>query len=83
MHRVTGFVFLGLTALAMAPAALAQGVQNDGYNEGGSVLGTGGGSAGSGALPFTGFDVLFVVIAGLALVAGGLLLRGRRSRSAE
>lgn len=84
MSRVKGFVLLAVAALVAAPSAFAQ-TQGDGYDGSGGVLGSvGGGSAGGGgSLPFTGLDLLFVILAGLALVTIGIVMRMRRAGSAD
>jgi hypothetical protein len=67
MRLVTFFSFIGL-ALAVAPAALAK------YPRGG-VQGT---TVSSGAaLPFTGLNLVLVVVGALLLLVTGLVLRRR------
>lgn len=71
-------VFLGM--LTLAPLALAQ-QPSSGAGEGGGVQGAVGGGSG-GALPFTGLDIVFIVLAGVALLALGFGLRAAsRARS--
>lgn len=71
-----------IVALALAGPAQASTAADDQY---GAVLGeqSGGGTVqGTGALPFTGLDVLLVGGVGTALTAGGLVLRRAARRSA-
>jgi len=72
-----GAVIFG--ALAWAPLALAQ-QPGSGLGEGGGVQGAVGGAA-NGTLPFTGLDVVFLVLGGLVLLAAGLALRAVSSRT--
>lgn len=77
-------VFVG--SLALVSVALGQSSSVQGYGgEGGGVSagvgsGGGGGVASAGSLPFTGLDVGFLVLAGAAVLALGLVLR-RAGRS--
>lgn len=71
-----------IAMLALAGPAQASTAAGDQY---GAVLGeqSGGGTVqGTGALPFTGFDVLLVGGVGTALTAGGVVLRRAARRSA-
>jgi hypothetical protein len=79
MRRAKGFLLTTVVVLVSAPAALAQTQQD----ESGGVLGQvgGGGEGGGSTLPFTGLDLVFIVIAGAALLALGLALRHRRGRA--
>ena len=76
MKRIAavGAVLVGL--LVLAPIAFAQ-QPSSGFGEGGGVQGAvgGGDAAGSGSLPFTGVDLVFLVVGGLALLAVGAGLR--------
>jgi hypothetical protein len=77
MKKLMGAVGL---ALAVAPSALASGSTVSGY----------GGSAGvaqatvqkTGTLPFTGLSLTGVLLAGLVLVAAGVLIRRKGRPSA-
>jgi hypothetical protein len=81
MRRLGVLLAVTLGVLTMAPVALAQ-QPSSGAGEGGGVQGAVGGGGGQGALPFTGLDVLFIVLAGLALLALGFGLRAAsRARS--
>ncbi len=89
MGRIISTIWLAvLTALVAVPAALAQdGTGSAGYPGGGvagdvenRLSGGGGGvAAAGGTLPFTGVNLLIVVIGGVVLVGLGalLLVRGR------
>jgi hypothetical protein len=80
MRRLGACAAVILGVLTAAPLALAQ-QPTSGAGEGGGVQGAVGGGS-SGALPFTGLDILFVVLAGLALLAVGFGLRvASRGRS--
>lgn len=78
-------VWIGAAAvvafLASASVALAQEPTGDGYGgTGGAIqgeLGAGGlgERAGSGSLPFTGVDLVFLIAAGVVLVAVGVTFR--------
>jgi hypothetical protein len=59
--------------LATASVALAQQPTEQGY--GGVAGGVQGEVEGGGTLPFTGFDLMFLVVGGLVLLAAGLTLR--------
>jgi hypothetical protein len=74
MRRLGASAALILGALALVPAALAQ-QPSSGLGEGGGVQGAVGGGGGDGTLPFTGLNVLFIVLAGIALLALGFGLR--------
>lgn len=86
LARITSKIWLTvLTALLVVPAALAQdGTQSSGYPGGGvggdveNRLSTVGGTAG-GQLPFTGLNLVILVVGGVVLLGLGalLLLRGR------
>jgi hypothetical protein len=82
MRRLGASAAVILTVLAVAPMALAQ-QPSSGLGEGGGVQGAvGGGGGGAGTLPFTGLNVLFIVLAGIALLALGFGLRAAsRARS--
>jgi hypothetical protein len=78
-------VFGIFTALALAlPAgALALTSTNDVYDPVDARVqqaSSAGGGGGGGALPFSGLDIAIVVLAGLAILATGLLIR-RASRT--
>lgn len=86
LARITTTIWLTvLTALLAVPAALAQdGTQDSGYPGGGvggdveNRLSTAGSTA-SGQLPFTGLNLVILVVGGVVLLGLGamLLLRGR------
>ncbi len=76
-----------LLTLALAPVAMAQDSSSEtGYaGDGGDVLSTtdqSTASSSSGQLPFTGLDLAFVGVAGIALVGLGVGLR-RAARSPD
>jgi hypothetical protein len=89
LTRITSFVWIAvLTALAVIPTAAAQdGTQSGGYPAGGVAgdvenrLGAvGSGAAGAGGqLPFTGVNLIILVVGGVVLLGLGALLvvRGR------
>jgi hypothetical protein len=85
--RVIGLItLLASTALVTAATALAQDTQPGGYpggGIGGDVEGRLGTSAG-GTLPFTGLNLVLLVVGGAVLIALGTLivLRGRSGDSA-
>jgi len=81
MRRLGASAAVVFGGLALVPLALAQ-QPTSGAGEGGGVQGAVGGGGTNGALPFTGLDVLFIVLAGLALLVLGLGLRAAsRARS--
>lgn len=82
-------LFALLTAAVLAVPALAQTPTDDVYSgfrdevvsNGTGTASAAGSAAGSGSsIPFTGFEVVLVVLAGLIVIATGLLVR-RASRS--
>ncbi len=83
-RHLNALSFAALTVLVLAAAAAAQGASpavGVYGGQGGNIQGQVGGVA-SGALPFTGTSLVFVVAAGLALLfTGFLLVRGRRAES--
>jgi hypothetical protein len=81
-RHLNALSFAALTVLVLAAAAAAQSPAVGVYGgQGGNIQGQVGGVA-SGALPFTGTSLVFVVAAGLALLfTGFLLVRGRRAES--
>jgi hypothetical protein len=82
MRRLAAVAAIIVGVLASASVALAQ-QPTSGLGEGGGVQGAvGGGGGGGGSLPFTGLNLLFIVAAGLALLALGFGLRAAsRARS--
>ena len=71
-----------VTGLFMAAAVLLPSVAFAG-NSSDTGSGVAGSVSGDGAsLPFTGLNILYVVVAGLALVGVGVALRRRGSRDA-
>jgi hypothetical protein len=72
MRLVTFFSFIGL-ALAVAPAALAD------YPVGGVQGAQGTTVSSNAALPFTGMNLVLVVVGAILLLATGLFLRRRAS----
>ena len=96
MLRRTVFFTSVVGFLLAAPIALAESTQLGGYPGQGvagaaenQVRGTGTGTAGepiySGTLPFTGLNLVLLVVGGTLLVALGiaLTLRGRSGKTAE
>ena len=87
MMRLGKFVVVAaLVALTTSAVALAQGPLVGAYGgKGGGTQGgvEGAGVAGStGSLPFTGLDLAFVVVAAVALIGAGFVVRrGARSRA--
>jgi hypothetical protein len=74
-------ILLGLVVTLVVPAVAFGGNQSSTPSDGGSAQGALS-SGGEGSLPFTGLNLALIVLAGVALVATGLLLR-RRARSNE
>jgi len=80
VKRFAALAALATGILVWTPVALAQ-QPTSGLGEGGGVQGAVGGG-GDGALPFTGLDLVFLIVGALALLVVGLGLRrlGRASR---
>ena len=77
MKRLAAIASSVLAYLVMASVALAQQPTQSGYGgTGGNIQGD---VEGSGSLPFTGFAAVPVMLAGLALLMAGLMLRRRRA----
>ena len=79
--RSFGVALVGsVLVLALAPAALASPVEEVYGGFAGDVQdGVASGVLGQGdTLPFTGLNLVLIVLAGLSLIATGLLLRRRR-----
>jgi hypothetical protein len=77
MHGRLGFYLgLGFLALAVPGVALAQNPAGRGYGgQGGNVQADVAGNAAGGVLPFTGLDLLLMVVAATLLIAAGLTMR--------
>jgi hypothetical protein len=78
-HRVLIPLLLLCTLVLPAVALAGDRVSNTG---GQAVGGTGGTGQASAALPFTGLDLTLIILAGVALMIAGLVIR-RRGRSSE
>jgi hypothetical protein len=74
MRRLAAFAAIIVGVLAGTPVALAQ-QPSSGLGEAGGVQGAVGGGAANGTLPFTGLDVVFLLLGGLVLLAVGFGLR--------
>jgi hypothetical protein len=72
----SALIGLGTTAALAAPATAFAGVSDGGVSPSGGNLGASG-SAGGGALPFTGMNLLLIVGLGIGLVLLGIMLRRR------
>jgi hypothetical protein len=81
MKTLRRFVVLGIGAMLVVPSvALAGNTSDTSGVLGASGSGSGGAlSESGGALPFTGLNLALIIVAGLALVATGVLLRRRGS----
>jgi hypothetical protein len=90
MRRISAFLAVALLSLAFTGSAFAQSATENAYSGiagvqqfggGGGGGGAGGeeavvsGTSSSGSLPFTGLDVGLIVLAGVALVGTGLVIR--------
>ena len=84
--RAAGVAAALMSFLMMVPVALAQDPTEGGYGgeaPGGQLGGGAGGAGGagvggetaSGALPFTGLDIVFLLLAGALLIGVGLTMR--------
>lgn len=71
---------LGLVVILVLPSAALAGTNPSDTSGVAGASGSGGAlSESGGALPFTGVNLALIVVAGLALVATGLMLRRRGS----
>jgi len=84
-HRLGSLILIGsLFALGVVPAAFAA---NDptgsvyGGSAGNVQQDIASGSLGDGTLPFTGMNLVLIALAGVALIATGILLKRRSSSS--
>jgi len=87
MRRISAFLAVALLSLAFTGSAYAQSATEDAYSGVAGVQQFGGGdgaggeaavvsdTSSSGSLPFTGLDVGLIVLAGVALVGTGLVIR--------
>lgn len=74
--RLRFYLGLGFAALAVPGVALAQNPAGGVYGgEGGNVQADVAGDAAGGSLPFTGLDLLVMVVAATLLIAAGLTMR--------
>ena len=85
-HRLlSAIVIVSLAALAVVPAAFAGNdptASTYGGSAGNVQQDLASGSLGSGSsLPFTGMNLVLIALAGVALIATGVLLRRRASKS--
>jgi hypothetical protein len=90
--KVFAALVAALTTLALfATTALAQEQYPGGGGVGGEVTGGGDGGgdvagttvSGAGDLPFTGADLALYVVAGLAIIAAGIVLRRMSGRTSS
>lgn len=76
MRRLQTMAVVAVATLGTASAAYAQGPSQEGY---GGVAGQVQAGATGGGLPFTGFDLGLLVVAGAILLVLGLVLRRGRT----
>jgi hypothetical protein len=75
-------VLLGLLATLVFPAVALAGNQSATLGDGGGAQGALSGG-GEGTLPFTGLNLVLIVLAGIALIGTGVLLRRRSGSGAS